>query len=90
MYQARMEEAFQDGFGFAYRYPGMQKVCQAAGRLIRQESDRGVLLLMDDRFSQRAYRQLLPEHVTMKRTDTIEDIALLSRTFWADERQEEP
>lgn len=90
LYQQRMEEAFQDGFGFAYRYPGMQKVAQAAGRLIRSETDRGVLLLLDDRFSQRAYHQLLPEHVTMKRIQAIEDIAGLARNFWAEERQEEP
>ena len=90
LYQARMEEAFQDGFGFAYRYPGMQKVAQAAGRLIRSETDRGVLLLMDDRFSQRGYQQLLPEHVTMNRVQTIDEITALTRRFWAGARREEP
>ncbi|MGI6688073.1 MAG: ATP-dependent DNA helicase [Christensenellales bacterium] len=82
LYQARMEEAFNDGFGFAYRYPGMQKVAQAAGRLIRSEKDLGVLLLLDDRFSQRGYRQLLPEHVTMKPVRTVQDITALTRDFW--------
>ncbi|MDD4080375.1 MAG: ATP-dependent DNA helicase [Eubacteriales bacterium] len=90
LYQARMEEAFQDGFGFAYRYPGMQKVCQAAGRLIRSENDRGVLLLMDDRFTQRGYLELLPEHIAMNRVHSIEDIHDAARDFWGDAPKEEP
>ena len=50
--RARMNEAMGDGFAFAYRYPGMHKVLQAAGRLIRSDTDRGVLLLLDDRYMQ--------------------------------------
>ncbi|WP_290578391.1 ATP-dependent DNA helicase [Ketobacter sp.] len=50
------------GFDFAYRYPAINRVIQTAGRLIRSEQDTGVLLLMDDRFSQAAYRALLPPH----------------------------
>jgi len=90
LYQARMEEAFQDGFGFAYRYPGMQKVCQAAGRLIRSETDRGVLMLMDDRFNQRGYQALLPDHITMNRVHSIEEITDAAREFWGDAPKEEP
>ncbi|HSK69823.1 MAG TPA: helicase C-terminal domain-containing protein [Candidatus Limnocylindria bacterium] len=61
LYRARMEEAMGDGFAYAYRYPGMHKVLQAAGRLIRSETDRGVLLLMDDRYGQDDYRELMPD-----------------------------
>ena len=50
------------GFDFAYRFPGMNKVMQAAGRVIRSEEDRGVVLLIDDRFASRQYRELFPEH----------------------------
>ncbi|MCL1835104.1 MAG: ATP-dependent DNA helicase [Oscillospiraceae bacterium] len=50
------------GYDFAYRYPGMNKVLQAAGRVIRSESDRGVVLLIDERFSSRSYRTLFPPH----------------------------
>jgi len=50
----------QDGFAFAYIYPGMNKVMQAAGRVIRTETDRGVVLLMDSRFSENAYKGLFP------------------------------
>ncbi|MET3270898.1 UNVERIFIED_CONTAM: Rad3-related DNA helicase [Paenibacillus phyllosphaerae] len=49
------------GFEYAYIFPGMNKVLQAGGRLIRSESDSGVLLLIDDRYQQPQYRRLLPE-----------------------------
>jgi DNA excision repair protein ERCC-2 len=52
--------ASRDGFDFAYRYPGMNKVLQAAGRVIRGASDRGVVYLVDDRFGENAYRELFP------------------------------
>ena len=50
------------GFDYAYRFPGMNKVLQAAGRVIRTEHDRGVVLLLDDRFAQEGYRRLFPRH----------------------------
>ncbi len=50
------------GFDYAYRYPGMNKVLQAAGRVIRTAGDRGVVLLLDDRFAQERYRRLFPRH----------------------------
>ena len=50
------------GFAFAYQYPGMNKVLQAAGRVIRDESDRGLVLLVDERFTTPSYRHLLPAH----------------------------
>ena len=50
------------GFDYAYRFPGMNKVLQAAGRVIRTEQDRGVVLLLDDRFAQEGYRRLFPRH----------------------------
>ncbi|WP_248928568.1 ATP-dependent DNA helicase [Paenibacillus hamazuiensis] len=51
----------RDGFDYAYVFPGMNKVLQAGGRLIRSERDRGSLVLVDDRYLQPKYRQLLPE-----------------------------
>jgi DNA excision repair protein ERCC-2 len=50
----------REGFDFAYRYPGMNKVLQAAGRVIRGSEDRGVVYLIDDRFGENAYRELFP------------------------------
>ncbi len=51
----------KNGFDYAYVYPGMNKVLQAGGRLIRDENDHGVIVLIDDRFLQRKYQSLLPE-----------------------------
>jgi len=48
------------GFDYSYVYPGINKVLQAVGRVIRTESDRGFAILIDDRFSQRKYKELLP------------------------------
>lgn len=53
--QGYFEEAGKDGFAYAYQYPGMNKVLQAAGRVIRTASDQGVILLLDDRFWRREY-----------------------------------
>lgn len=51
----------KNGFDYAYVYPGMCKVLQAGGRLIRSETDTGVIVLADDRFLQNPYHHLLPE-----------------------------
>jgi DNA excision repair protein ERCC-2 len=60
-----MKSYFQDsgknGYDFAYVYPGMNKVLQAGGRVIRSEEDRGTLVLVDDRFLTRKYVEMLPE-----------------------------
>jgi DNA excision repair protein ERCC-2 len=57
----RMEATFGAGYDYTYLYPGIQKVVQAAGRVIRTQSDRGVVFLIDDRFARRQVRQLLPQ-----------------------------
>ncbi|NOU66957.1 ATP-dependent DNA helicase [Paenibacillus sp. LMG 31461] len=56
-----MERTGKNGYDYAYVYPGMNKVQQAGGRLIRSETDHGVLLLIDDRYLQPRYQRLLPE-----------------------------
>ena len=50
------------GFDYAYRCPGMNKVLQAAGRVIRTSEDKGVVLLLDDRFARSEYTRLFPRH----------------------------
>ncbi len=50
------------GYEYAYRYPGMNKVLQAAGRVIRSEDDRGAVLLIDERYGHRSYKELFPRH----------------------------
>lgn len=56
----RMQALFGAGYDYTYLYPGLQKVVQAAGRVIRTPSDEGVVHLMDDRFGQAQVRALLP------------------------------
>ncbi len=56
----RMQAIFGAGYDYTYLFPGMQKVVQAAGRVIRTEQDRGVVYLIDDRFAQPEVQDLLP------------------------------
>jgi len=58
--RGRMQALFGAGYDYTYLYPGLQKVVQAAGRVIRTPSDEGVVHLMDDRFAQAQVRALLP------------------------------
>lgn len=58
--QALFDETRGEGFDYAYRFPGMQRVLQAVGRLIRSENDRGSALLIDRRFRESRYRMLFP------------------------------
>ncbi len=71
------------GFDFAYRFPGMNKVQQAAGRVIRGETDRGVVLLIDSRFPQKDYQLLFPHHWQgWKNVSAAEDLSRLLEDFW--------
>ena len=63
----RLEEQFGQGYDYAYLYPGLRKVVQAAGRVIRGEDDTGVIHLIDDRFAQPRIRRLLPEWWALER-----------------------
>ncbi len=56
----RLEQRFGRGYDYAYLFPGLQKVAQAAGRVIRTPDDEGVIVLIDDRFARREVRRLLP------------------------------
>ncbi|MEO6054626.1 MAG: helicase C-terminal domain-containing protein, partial [Chthoniobacterales bacterium] len=58
--QAHFQGTKGEGFDYAYRFPGMQRVLQAVGRLIRTEQDQGAALLIDQRFSEKRYRDLFP------------------------------
>jgi DNA excision repair protein ERCC-2 len=81
-----IREYFQEttgaGFEYAYAFPGMNRVLQAAGRVIRSEQDRGVVLLIDSRFSQQRYRNLFPSWwQTAQVNDSIE-LRKALRDFW--------
>lgn len=76
------EDTLRDGFGFAYRIPGMQKVLQAVGRVIRSETDAGVALLLDSRYREAAYTRLLPPHYRPLPVSSAEEIRLRAQEFW--------
>ena len=78
----RYDEAYGDGYAYAYVYPGVGKVLQAAGRVIRSENDRGALLLIDDRYAADPYPALLPAQWTLRRVFTDKQIAEQLRGFW--------
>ncbi|RMT27544.1 hypothetical protein ALP50_00843 [Pseudomonas syringae pv. spinaceae] len=59
-FKQRMAALFGAGYDYTYLYPGVQKVVQAAGRVIRSQSDSGVVMLIDDRFAERKVAQLFP------------------------------
>ena len=72
------------GFAYAYQYPGFNRVLQATGRVIRTETDRGIIILMDERFTHTRYRHLFPKHwrgiQVVQNTPELRDKLL---HFWA-------
>ncbi|HEY8909150.1 MAG TPA: ATP-dependent DNA helicase [Desulfosporosinus sp.] len=80
------ETISHQGYEFAYMYPGMNKVLQAVGRVIRSEEDRGIVLLIDDRFSLSSYKKLFPEEWKKVHYVVNPDIVREAiRSFWVKE-----
>ncbi len=76
------EKKGENGFDYAYRFPGMNKVLQSAGRVIRTVADRGVIVLLDDRFLERDTLSLFPREwypYQVVRRDTVAEAV---RAFW--------
>lgn len=77
------------GFDYAYVYPGMNKVLQAAGRVIRTEKDKGVIILIDDRFATRRYQNLFPRewkhHKGLRSSQALEREL---KIFWRENDEE--
>lgn len=72
-----------NGFDYAYRYPGMNKVLQAAGRVIRTEEDTGVVLLLDERFLQQNYMKLFPREWNNAVKVSVDNVADKANAFWS-------
>lgn len=71
------------GYAYAYQFPGMNKVLQAAGRVIRSASDKGIIIFIDERFTNQLYKNLLPPH--MQHFEVLHDEKHLQdtlHTFW--------
>lgn len=75
----------ENGFDYAYRYPGMNKVLQAAGRVIRTVDDVGIVVLLDERFLNPAYQRLFPREWTNYEVVTTSQIAGRVEKFWNDQ-----
>lgn len=78
------EASYKAGFDYAYTYPAMAKAVQAAGRVIRSETDRGLIVLMDDRFTQTSYAKSMPQDwfETSPRELVSEKILADVSAFW--------
>ncbi len=72
----------ENGFDYAYRYPGMNKVLQAAGRVIRTVEDVGIVALLDERFLSPAYQRLFPREWNNYEVVTTRQIAGRVERFW--------
>lgn len=70
------------GFDYAYVYPGMNKVLQSAGRVIRTEEDRGVILLLDDRFREPRYKETFPREWEGLEICNVKNAGDKMRLFW--------
>lgn len=76
----------EQGYDYAYTYPGMNNVLQAVGRVIRTEEDRGVAVLVDDRYGTPQYRNLFPKHWnTVQYAGNARSLAEILRRFWESE-----
>lgn len=77
------ENRYENGFDYAYTFPGMNSVLQAAGRVIRREEDRGIVVLIDDRYGTPTYQKLFPTHWKhLKYAGNSASLAEIVRKFW--------
>lgn len=78
------ERTYGKGYAYAYMIPGMNKVLQAAGRLIRDDEDYGVILLLDERYTSAAYQALLPRHMAHYEViDHEQELSERLAQFWS-------
>ena len=78
------------GYDYAYTYPGMNRVLQAAGRVIRREDDRGVIVLIDDRYETDRYRILFPDHWQhLQYARNPNELAKTMSDFWLEKKNQE-
>ncbi len=80
----------ESGYDYAYRFPGIQRVLQAAGRVIRSEDDRGVLLLLDRRYAEEKTRRLLPPAWKPRPVRDERELAEELARFWDDPPGRDP
>ena len=77
------DDGFEGGTDAAYTYPGFRRVLQAAGRVIRTETDRGVVLLLDARYGAEKYLELMPEHWRVEKMGSMSELNRRLNAFWS-------
>ena len=80
--KAYFDENEENGYEYAYMFPGMNKVLQAAGRVIRTHEDRGVIALLDERFCYNTYRNLFPREWSDYRVVDMGSVEQEIAEFW--------
>lgn len=76
----------EDGFAYAYRYPGMNKVMQAAGRVIRTDRDTGVIALLEERFLNAEYQRIFPKEWANYQKVNLQNVGETVSAFWEKEK----
>lgn len=88
--RSHYDYSFRNGFDYAYTYPGINKVIQAVGRVIRTETDRGIAILLDDRFTTRKYLKLYPDSWShLQVCNDTRELSFLIKDFWEGGNDEE-
>ena len=90
LFREYYDEMSGNGFEYAYLYPGMNKVLQAGGRVIRTAEDVGVILLLDDRFLTKQYNSLFPNEWRGYKITNINRVSKDLCFFWSQKKQEVP
>ena len=80
--QQDFERLQLNGFDYAYRFPGITRVQQSAGRVIRSETDRGIVVLLDSRFGQAGYQAHLPSHWQVQECTDVDTLEQSLIDFW--------
>lgn len=83
--KTHFDQISKNGFDYSYTYPGLNKVYQAAGRVIRGEEDKGIIYLLDDRFNNYKYKNLYPKHWKNKGLTIVNDSLTFKKQtnrFW--------
>lgn len=83
------DERNMDGFAYAYQYPGMNKVLQSAGRVIRTDEDRGIILLLDERFCRQQYRSIFPREWENYEFCSLQSVTSKLLGFWKQSEKEQ-
>lgn len=87
LFEQYLQSKSLNSYQYAYQYPGFTRVKQTAGRVIRSEKDKGIVVLVDPRFKRQDYQKLMPDHWDVSPCEDINELNLLLRNFWNYKKQ---